>query len=443
MTTRHAVYYCGPFETNRHLLGRVAATPNSYVKKDGSTGAIRRPQVPGIAFGYMQESSAPSDGSRGVYYAVAADDLLVTTPVRIRDSGEHLGVGRDGRPRWFAPNPTRIEDEPARRLLREMAEHNPQQRESLLALWAALPEHRAGTEREKSSTVDAFVPPGSLHDHLSRAYHAALFSLNQLGPALDPPRDRGPGTSMFPVDFFDREAADYRPTAQRRAERANRKAIAELIETRQPHPRVKDNWGSGANVYEAAGQIFALAARLSRENGVDPEVHRALHPPLVRGELPGDPAPSEDLTDALREFDQKTAGLPRSTEAQRLVIQRIGQDVFRAKLLARWGGRCPLTGMDEPRLLRAGHIKPWAECDSDAERLDFFNGLLLAPHLDAAFDAGLITVDDDGTVIGAASLSEAAREALGLGRRLVVPGLESKHRAYLAWHREHVFERTL
>ena len=51
-----------------------------------------------------------------------------------------------------------------------------------------------------------------------------------------------------------------------------------------------------------------------------------------------------------------------------------------------------MTGLDVPELLRASHIKPWADCGTDAERLDVFNGLLLAPHLDAAFDAGFITI---------------------------------------------------
>jgi hypothetical protein len=34
-----------------------------------------------------------------------------------------------------------------------------------------------------------------------------------------------------------------------------------------------------------------------------------------------------------------------------------------------WGGRCPLTGITEPGLLRASHIVPWANC-TDEQRLD-------------------------------------------------------------------------
>ncbi|SRR5258708_25193492 len=40
----------------------------------------------------------------------------------------------------------------------------------------------------------------------------------------------------------------------------------------------------------------------------------------------------------LARFHAKTAGLPRTTEAERLVIQRIGQDVFRDTLMDYWGG---------------------------------------------------------------------------------------------------------
>jgi hypothetical protein len=41
----------------------------------------------------------------------------------------------------------------------------------------------------------------------------------------------------------------------------------------------------------------------------------------------------------LARFRAKTAGLPRTTEAECLVIQRIGQDVFRDTLMDYWAGR--------------------------------------------------------------------------------------------------------
>jgi HNH endonuclease len=104
------------------------------------------------------------------------------------------------------------------------------------------------------------------------------------------------------------------------------------------------------------------------------------------------------LPDApLARFQVKTSGLPRTTEAERLVIQRIGQDVFRDALMDYLGGSCPLTGITDPALLRASHIVPWAEC-SDEQRLDIHNGLLLSALWDAAFDQGLVSFADDGTL---------------------------------------------
>ena len=45
----------------------------------------------------------------------------------------------------------------------------------------------------------------------------------------------------------------------------------------------------------------------------------------------------------LADFQQRTAGLLRTTEAERLTVERIGQGVFRQALLDYWGGRCLLT----------------------------------------------------------------------------------------------------
>jgi HNH endonuclease len=142
------------------------------------------------------------------------------------------------------------------------------------------------------------------------------------------------------------------------------------------------------------------------------------------------------LPDApLREFENRVAGLSRTTEAERLVVQRIGQDIFRARLMDYWQGRCPLTGIADPALLRASHIVPWAECESDAERLDVHNGLLLSALWDAAFDAGLVGFDDDSRVIASLHLTTAAIDALNLRLGPTLTGLTEAHRANLAWHR--------
>lgn len=123
------------------------------------------------------------------------------------------------------------------------------------------------------------------------------------------------------------------------------------------------------------------------------------------------------------------------TEAWALQKTRIGQGPFRSALLARWGGRCPLTGIAEPGLLRASHIIPWNRCESDAERLNPENGLLLSALWDAAFDRGLVSFADDGVALplpGLSGASLAVLRASGQGRLV---GLSGGNRARLRWHR--------
>jgi HNH endonuclease len=140
----------------------------------------------------------------------------------------------------------------------------------------------------------------------------------------------------------------------------------------------------------------------------------------------------------LEEFRAAVENLPKSTEAERLVIQRVGQDIFRDRLMTYWQGRCPLTGITDPALLRASHIIAWKDCASDAERLDVHNGLLLSALWDAAFDRGLVTFDDDGQPQFSVKLSDAARLEL----RWYAPlPLNDKLRSRLKWHRTSLFDR--
>ena len=135
-------------------------------------------------------------------------------------------------------------------------------------------------------------------------------------------------------------------------------------------------------------------------------------------------------------FRAATRNLPRTTEAERLVVQRVGQDIFRNSLLTYWQGRCPLTDITDSALLRASHIIPWKDCPDDAERLNVHNGLLLSALWDAAFDRGLVTFDDEGRPAFSPVLTEQARTEL----RWHYPiRLTEKHRKRLAWHRANLF----
>lgn len=80
------------------------------------------------------------------------------------------------------------------------------------------------------------------------------------------------------------------------------------------------------------------------------------------------------------------------TEAVAVVKVRRGQQFFRQTVLSAYGVKCCITGINVPRLLVASHIKPWRSFPN--ERLDPRNGLCLSSLHDAAFDDGLITLDN-------------------------------------------------
>ncbi|WP_288254171.1 HNH endonuclease [uncultured Hydrogenophaga sp.] len=125
------------------------------------------------------------------------------------------------------------------------------------------------------------------------------------------------------------------------------------------------------------------------------------------------------------------------TEVSRLVDARLGQGKFRDELLIEFNGKCPVTGLAIPDLLRASHIKAWTQADNH-ERLDRNNGLLLAAGVDAAFDKGYIAFSDNGELIVSSRLPLFHRTALGiptgtytLQREFITP----QRRQHLEFHR--------
>jgi hypothetical protein len=150
--------------------------------------------------------------------------------------------------------------------------------------------------------------------------------------------------------------------------------------------------------------------------------------------------PNQAAVDFDAQVQQALAVLPAadslSTEVQRLVRQRVGQDRYRQAMLDYWCGACAVTGLTLSPALRASHAKPWADCSTDDERLDVFNGFLLSANLDALFDKFLISFSDAGDLLVSPQLSLADRQLLGLDGVLKLRWVAPAHGPYLAFHRD-------
>ena len=88
---------------------------------------------------------------------------------------------------------------------------------------------------------------------------------------------------------------------------------------------------------------------------------------------------------------------------------------------------------------QAAHIQPVADNGPDSVR----NGLALSGTAHWMFDRGLISVDDDFSILVAKNrLPDAATRLLNEDRRLILPRRADlqPHRHYLGYHREKIFK---
>jgi hypothetical protein len=134
------------------------------------------------------------------------------------------------------------------------------------------------------------------------------------------------------------------------------------------------------------------------------------------------------------------------TETSATVRVRRGQQFFRQVVLNVYDVRCCISGINVPRLLIASHIKPWRDFPDD--RLDPRNGLCLSSLHDAAFDGGLITLDEKFSLVLSRRLKSYFPQPtleqnfipfegrpIRLPDKLAEPATE-----FLQYHRERVFQ---
>jgi putative restriction endonuclease len=135
------------------------------------------------------------------------------------------------------------------------------------------------------------------------------------------------------------------------------------------------------------------------------------------------------------------------TEIQATVNVRRGQQFFRQTVIASYDVRCCISGINVPRLLIASHIKPWGRFPG--ERLNPRNGLCLSALHDAAFDEGLITLDEKfGVVLSGKLRGFFPQETLEqnfvpfAGRSIRLPEKVAEPDAdFLRFHREVIFQK--
>ena len=86
--------------------------------------------------------------------------------------------------------------------------------------------------------------------------------------------------------------------------------------------------------------------------------------------------------------------LPKEGKTREALVKvRVNQSFFRAAILAAYNETCCITGIQQPELLVAGHIKPWKV--DEKNRLNPRNGISINALHDKAFENGLITISSN------------------------------------------------
>lgn len=142
----------------------------------------------------------------------------------------------------------------------------------------------------------------------------------------------------------------------------------------------------------------------------------------------------DQLTDATAQSDiENIVNDPTIPETSKptLIHARRGQGKFRERLIRQWNG-CAVTGYGNISMLMASHIKPWS-ISNNSERLDPFNGLLLSPNLDKAFDLHFISFSDSGKILISDQLGDYSK--LGIHKDMQI-NLSIQHQKFLNEHRD-------
>lgn len=199
-------------------------------------------------------------------------------------------------------------------------------------------------------------------------------------------------------------------------------------------------------------QIYDVAPLFKNFEGLTP--HKTINERVQRDKrfykiLPGlyglvnhlDKIPIEYQPSGFLESQIKNEPISIEVENTSKIIQqtiRIGQEKFRRSLLNEIDF-CPITGITDKRILTASHIKPWRVSDNN-ERLDKNNGFIFSPTIDKLFDIGLITFENNKSLLVSKALDKTNVNSIGIQPKRIYERLPIENRIkYLEYHRNFIF----
>ena len=213
---------------------------------------------------------------------------------------------------------------------------------------------------------------------------------------------------------------------------------AEVKKMKQNEPNIFDDYGN-PNQRSYPLRSFCSAALKSLKQYAEYEMQVTVADRIVAEEN----NPKKISEKLITHFDINKEGEDKVSQTK----IRKGQDYFRRMILANYGGRCALTGIDIPQLLLASHIIPWSDKSHKKDRLNPCNGICLSALYDKAFDQGLITISPDNySIILSSALHENETKEyydkhFGCieGHKLMLPTDYLPNREFLAYHQKKIF----
>lgn len=155
---------------------------------------------------------------------------------------------------------------------------------------------------------------------------------------------------------------------------------------------------------------------------------------------------SERLIKKLQGKEIDFENIPVGKERITTVRQRVNQDFFRTVILASYKNTCCITGLNNPELLIASHIKSW-KVSNENEKTNPCNGLCLNALHDKAFDRGFLTVTPDYKIriskrINDIYEGESVERFFKYydGKRILLPEKFLPSEEFLIYHNENIFE---